>query len=184
MRISEMISDQQSSASESDTEPGPSGHDRYTEHNQYVTQILELSRQLERDSRIRYKEWRGGRADSLSVKVGPEKIYASLAGRAFENYTVLSDDERLLLEAIASRTMGEVDTTVPSGDMQVMVNHVPLFFHPEQAAIIGHRSYEDATDITFDSDALWTPRHRDALLGGLATVLYYAENPHALRTVE
>lgn len=184
MRISEMIGDQQSLISESDPEPGPTGHRQYIKHDQYVKKILGLSHQLERDSRIRYKEWRGGKADSLSVKVGPEKIYASLAGRAFENYIVLSDDERLLLEAIASRTMGEVDTSVPSGDMQVMINHVPLFFHPEQAAIIGRRSYEDATDITFDSDMLWTPRHRHALLGGLATVLYYAENPHALRTVE
>ncbi len=178
MRIREMIGEQESWALDSETEPEPIGHD------EYVGQVLAISHQIEQDDRVSYRQWRGRERDDVSIKIWPDRIFASLARRAFDNYIAIAsdDDRRRLVEALASRTMHRLDEQTPLDDTRVMLNHVPLFFH-SRVALIGHRE-RSGSNITLKSDTLWTPLERDVLVGGLATMLYYSKNPNELRTVE
>lgn len=179
MRIREMLIDQDSPDSgSSDLEPEPLSYDSYIE------QVLEASRQMTQNSRLRYKSWRGAHEGDSSVSITPRRIRAKLTNQAFLNYTQLSVDERHQLEAVSSMTMSRIDGDASPYDMQTMINYVPLLFHPQKVAIIGARE-EHSSIITLESDKLQTPQQRHVLLGGLATVLYYSYLPRELlNTVE
>jgi hypothetical protein len=95
------------------------------------------------------------------------------------NYVNLSVDERFQLEAAASATMSRIDGVASQHDMKTMINHVPLLFDDRGGAIIGRRN-DDAREIVLESDVLDDPIQYDVLLGGLATVLFYADYPRLL----
>jgi hypothetical protein len=165
--MSELISELQSSDAESD--PDPPGHERY------INDVLEVTHRFQ--DGLRYTHWESDSWSTIALR--PSKIRSKLSRSAFLNYVNLSVDERFQLEAAASTTMSRIDGMASRHDMKVMINHVPLLFDDRGGAIIGRRN-DDAREIVLESDVLDDPIQYRVLLGGLATVLFYADYPRLL----
>lgn len=165
--MSEQISELQSSDAESD--PDPPGSDRY------INDVLGVTRRFQ--DGLRYTHWESDSRSTIALR--PSKIRSKLSRSAFLNYVNLSVDERFQLEAAASTAMSRIDGVASRHDMNAMINHVPLLFDDRGGAIIGRR-YDDAGEIVLESDVLDDPIQYRVLLGGLATVLFYADYPRLL----
>lgn len=160
-------------ASDPEPDPDPLGPDRY------IDAVVGLTYRFQ--DGLRYTRWESDGQSTIALE--PSKIRSRLSRSAFLNYVNLSIDERFQLEAAASMAMSRVDGVASWHDMNTMINHAPLLFDHRGGAIISKRN-DDAKEIAFESDLLNDPSQYRVLLGGLATVLYYTDYPHLLKTVE
>ncbi len=156
-------------ASVSDSKPETSRHWRY------VNGILDAQSG-------QHTEWLSQSGGSRII-VESKRIRASMAGEAFENYTKLTVSDKHDLEDVTQKVMHALNTAKDHADMRVLINNVPLLFANDEDAIIGQRNHR-GTSIQFESDKLSTPLRKQILVGGLATILYYADFPADLQRVE
>jgi hypothetical protein len=158
---------------EPEPEPEPSGL------TPYATQLTALSYGL--PDRVRLSDWISDSGESRIV-VRPRRIEATIAKKAFENYANFSADERQYLEYAASLAMSTIGSTTPGHEAHVMVNYVPLLFTRDNI-VQGYREWQ-GNSMLLRSDKLHDACQRHILIGGLATILYYADYPTALEAVE
>lgn len=159
---------------DADPEPEPSGHWKY------VNQVLKFSETI--DNGGQYILWNSDSGDS-QVVIQPWRIRARMTQKAFENYVNLSVDDRHTLEHMTAGSMDTVSKSDTDQGARVLVNYVPLLFMDNDKAIVGVRERDD-TYIAFESDEIESSNQRKILVGGLATILYFMDYPHELRSVE
>lgn len=158
---------------DADPEPEP------TDLSVYAQEALDLSYNLPHNARS--VDWLSDYGNSRII-LQPKRIGANLSKKAFENYTAFTADEQHRLAYATSLAMSEVDGDAEWHDMKVMVNYVPLLFTRDNM-LRGYREWQ-GDSMLFRSDKLHDEHQRHILIGGLATILYYADYPNALKTVE
>lgn len=155
-------------ADQPEPEPGPL--------NGYVEALLEKSHAL--DNGLRYTQWHNGNSTSELI-LRPKRISGLIHGEAFESYNHLTSNMRHNLRSKTEAAMRAVINSESDADMRALVEYVPLLFMPNGRMVFGER-HERSREIKLVSEKLRTADERHALLGGVATVLYYIDHPTGL----
>lgn len=147
--------------------------------NGYLDAVLEKSYAL--NAALHYTHWRN-EAGTSELVLRPRRISGVMRGESFDTYRSLSSDMRHALRSVTEGAMRAAIDVAEDADMRVLLEYVPLLFMPNGRMAFGQREH-DGNEIRISSDKLRTPIERHALLGGLATVLYYVDNPTELDNV-
>ena len=154
---------------QSDPEPEPL--------SDYVEAVLEKSYAL--NNGLQYTQW-CNRDRTSELILRPKRIAGAIRGEAFSTYSRLSSNMRHTLRAETERMMRTSINVEPEADMRTLVEYVPLLFMPNGRMVFGERD-DNQGEIKIASDKLRSASERHALLGGVATLLYYIDYPSELR---